>query len=814
MTSTPPPHAILTAPGTGLRRNSSFGAVQCKKRLQTMPPMWLIVVPYNILKADPHADPTFAVFAVPGPASRQREVGERSAGARAMLHHPSPILATLDRGNLRSVLECLASYAFVLDVLPDGSFRYAAANRRFEEALALTAPISGMLPGEALPPQAGTDLESFYQRCVDTQNFIEWETEVALPHGRRWWAISIGPLRDWTDHVVRILGIAHDISERKSEEQARLASESRLRDALESISEGFALWDADDRLVLCNRHYRDFYPAGAALLEPVGGGPPAPRRPGLRGGADCGRVREERLPDGRWLLASERTTNEGGMVAVRTDITERKRIERLIRRSRATFQAMLDAVDETIAMVNADRILLAINRAGAEELDSRPDRLVGRSLQELFDTEAGNAVGELIDAVLATASMRHGELSWRERCLELSVHPVPGDDGSPVAVSLVARDISDRKRAEAALGKLARAVEQSPAVAIMTDAEGRIDHVNPKFAEMTGYAAEEVIGENARAFLFGIDGEATAARLWPAIRSGQAWTGQIRNRRKDGSEYWAASTVSPVTAANGSVTHVLGLQEDITARIIAEEEAREHQRLLTRYMRIATMGEMAATLAHEVNQPIAAMVNYCQGALCQLASGTWDLKDLAEALNEACREAERAGSIIRNVAGFVRQTPDERTAADVNAIVQSVAELAGIEFKRRGVALELDLAAGLPVATVNVVEIEQVLLNLLRNAMDAADTPEGRRRVRVRTALLGDALEISVDDTGPGFSQEAAERAFAPFYTSKPGGIGMGLAVCRSIIDSYGGQIRATNAPGGGASVRFTLPFERARLAS
>jgi two-component system sensor histidine kinase TtrS len=262
---------------------------------------------------------------------------------------------------------------------------------------------------------------------------------------------------------------------------------------------------------------------------------------------------------------------------------------------------------------------------------------------------------------------------------------------------------------------------------------------------------------------------------------------------------------------------VLILQEDITARVTAEQKAREHQQLLARCQRIATIGETAAALAHEVNQPLTAVVSYCEGAITQLKTAAFDAAEVVEALADACREAERASAIVRGVNSFVRRSPDQRRQVDVNLLIGSVVELARKDLERHGVELCLELGEALPPVSVNAVEVEQVLFNLVRNSIDAlVETGPASRRVSVRSALVdGQSIEISVDDSGHGFSAEARTHVFTPFFTTKPGGIGMGLAICRTIVESHGGRIWAEDSGEGGASVHFSLPLaERVRLAS
>lgn len=392
--------------------------------------------------------------------------------------------------------------------------------------------------------------------------------------------------------------------------------------------------------------------------------------------------------------------------------------------------------------------------------------------------------------------------------MDISAHPVLDSHGKPVAVSVFSRDVTERKMAEDQLRLLTRAVEQSPAIVMVTNAEGEIEYVNPRFVDVTGYTGEEVIGKSPSLLRSPELNEDDDDAIWTKAQEGHRWSGKLRNRRKSGELFWVSASVSPIKNSTGDITHFIGLQEDITERIAAEEEAREHQQQMMRYMRIAAMGEMAAALAHELNQPIAAVVNYCNGSLRRLAVDRWDADEIAGAIREAHAEAQRAKSIIQHVARFVRKAPQQRLVQSANALIASVVALVQRELERLNIKLKLDLCDDLPLVSVNIVEIEQLLLNLLRNSMESiACLDEGQQSLRLATATFNVGnIVISVADSGKGFDPETVERAFDPFFTTKPQGMGMGLAICRNIAEAHGGRIWADSCCEGGAMVRFTLP--------
>lgn len=246
---------------------------------------------------------------------------------------------------------------------------------------------------------------------------------------------------------------------------------------------------------------------------------------------------------------------------------------------------------------------------------------------------------------------------------------------------------------------------------------------------------------------------------------------------------------------------------DITARRHAEALSREREARLQATARLVAVGEIASSIAHELNQPLTAVASYVRGCVRRLRAGVDDVHSLAGALEHAGEQAERAGQIIRRVRDFARSRQPVLAALDLNAVVARVAAAAGDEAERSGIRIALHLAPALPRARVDGVMIEQVILNLLRNALDAMrECAASRRTVDVMTSRGEEgALKVTIADRGPGVSAAAAGRLFEPFYTSKPEGMGLGLNICRSIVEFHDGRLWTTPREGGGAEFHFTV---------
>jgi PAS domain S-box-containing protein len=262
---------------------------------------------------------------------------------------------------------------------------------------------------------------------------------------------------------------------------------------------------------------------------------------------------------------------------------------------------------------------------------------------------------------------------------------------------------------------------------------------------------------------------------------------------------------------------------DVTARHTAELQAAQQAEKAQVTSRLVTMGEMASSVAHELNQPLTAITNYCNGMVSRVRADAIQKQDLVEALQKTARQAERAGQIIHRIRAFVKRSEPQRQAAQARTIVEDAVELAGIELRRRNVAIHSYVAQRLPPLMVDPILIEQVVLNLLKNsaeAIDSAQLPPARRNIELRVVPRhsheeGAVIEFSVTDMGPGLKEEVIARLYEAFFSTKPEGLGIGLSLCRTIVESHGGRIKAQNLYNGttavGCRFSFTLPVEIAR---
>ncbi len=367
-----------------------------------------------------------------------------------------------------------------------------------------------------------------------------------------------------------------------------------------------------------------------------------------------------------------------------------------------------------------------------------------------------------------------------------------------------------RERAEAHMRKLSGALEQTADSVIITDRERRIEFVNPAFELLTGYDRDEVEGHKTYFLRSGVHDEKFYAELWKTISAGGVYRGVMVNRKKDGELFHEQKTISPLKDGQGNITHFISTGHDITELVKAEERGRRHQAELAHVARLSTLGEMTSGLAHELNQPLCAITTYAQTCLRILKSGESQAEQIRYGLEQVVRQAELGGEIFRRLRTFARKGDTPRQRVHLRDVVNEVAGFIRAEVQQNQVKVTLEIARNLPRVRVDPIQIEQVLLNLVRNAMDAmAGLPEPRRRILIKASRHARrSARVCISDGGRGCPAETADRLFEPFYTTKPNGLGIGLGISQSLIEAHGGRLWLETNTDDGATFCFTLPGE------
>jgi len=352
-----------------------------------------------------------------------------------------------------------------------------------------------------------------------------------------------------------------------------------------------------------------------------------------------------------------------------------------------------------------------------------------------------------------------------------------------------------------------RLVENTLDVVTIISGNGTIRYESPAIERVLGYRLDELIGRNVLDLVHPEDRDGAAKALHRALEEpGVPHTAEVRIRHRNGS--WRILEAVGKRLTGRGAPEVVMSSRDITQRRQGEKETWQRQAELAHLLRLSTMGEMASEVAHELNQPLAAIANYARGCMRRISSGAVDNDQLLSALDRIAGQAMRAGAIIRGLRSFVSKGDFQPESADLNELIREADSFVEPEAHQHHVSMRLDLAAGPLTVRVDTVQIEQVVLNLVRNGIEAVNgAAEGELVVSSGVVREG-VVEVSVSDTGGGISSALGDRMFEPFFSTKAGGLGMGLPISRSIIEVHGGRLWATANPDRGATFHFTLPLE------
>ena len=435
------------------------------------------------------------------------------------------------------------------------------------------------------------------------------------------------------------------------------------------------------------------------------------------------------------------------------------------------------------------------------------------------------------------------------RCV---VEPLQDARGRIVGVVGKAEDITAPEMLRDQQQLLETTLLQSTDAIAITDGVGRLLFFNSAAREIAQADPEGSGLFNARAIwgdCFDPGGTLVPVEDWPISRAlrGETITGrELHIRHADGSRTYIQIAATPVRDASGDIIGAVTTFTDITERKRVEEEIRslneeleqrvrrrtaaleaaqqnlerevverqemaetlrQHQAELAHVLRLHTLGEMVASLAHEINQPIGAIANYAQGCLRRLRAGAVAHSELVQTTEQIAREALRAGAITRRVRELVRKDDVQREPADLNRIIAAALEIITPSARQRNVVVRFDAGADLPLVEVEAIQIEQVVINLLLNALEAIDGPGRDGAIDVCTRAVGTSgVQVSVRDNGSGLDPVTRAQVFEPFFTTKPDGLGMGLAISRSIIEAHGGKLGASPNDPIGATFWFDLP--------
>jgi two-component system sensor kinase FixL len=476
------------------------------------------------------------------------------------------------------------------------------------------------------------------------------------------------------------------------------------------------------------------------------------------------------------------------------------------------FMALLREPDHVFELTNA---------AYQRLIGHRP--VIGKSVREALPELEGQGFFEQLDHVYKTGEPYRGQsmkVALRnkddepaeERILDFVYQPIEGDDGHITAIFVEGTDVSELSFANASLrlreDHLRSILATVPDAMVVIDEQGHIQSFSTAAETLFGYSSSEVIGQNVSLLMPSPYRNEHDAYLHRYLTTGErriiGLGRTVTGMRKDGSTFPMELSVGEMHPGTGRF--FTGFCRDLTERHRAEARIQEQQQELLHMARFTALGEMASTLAHEINQPLTAITNYLKGSRRLLERSTEENAPmLREAVERAAEQALRAGDVIRHLRDFVSRGESERQVERLPALIEEASSLAlvGAREADMHVSYKLDPAAEL--VLTDRIQIQQVLLNLMRNAVEAMQGT-ARRELHVMTIARDDGMaEVSVIDTGTGLAPEVSAQLFQPFVTTKKQGMGVGLSICRTIIESHGGHIWAEAMPSGGTAFRFTL---------
>jgi len=499
-----------------------------------------------------------------------------------------------------------------------------------------------------------------------------------------------------------------------------------------------------------------------------------------------------------------------------TDIEDRKRAEEALRESENNLRLIFDTIPALVCTMTARGVLERVNR---QILD-----YFGKTLEELREWAFIGAVHEQdLDAVVAR--WRHSVETEQPYDIEHRIrradgvfqwfhvrgHPLRDTDGRVVRWYILLTNVEDRKRAEevvrASEAYLRLIIDTIPALVWRADPLGERDYLNARGVNYTGKNLNELLRFRWEDLVHPDDLE-TAAKSWSvSVQTGVPYNVKLRLRDAGGSYRWFQVHGAPLRDESGQIIHWFGLDIDIEDNCRIAEELRQTQARLSRATQFATVAELSASIAHEINQPLAAMV--ANGYACQtwLSAEPPNIERARLTAERMIRDADSAAEVVRRIRALFKQTAPLLVLLDMNELMTAVLQLLAEEIREVGVTVETELASALPMVEADRIQMQQTLINLTRNAIEAmAGNADRPKLLSLATRSAGGNVVIEIRDNGCGVVDP--ECLFDPFFTTKESGMGMGLSICRSIVESHGGQIWATPNPDGGATFRFTLPLQ------
>lgn len=657
---------------------------------------------------------------------------------------------------------------------------------------------------------------------------VRYETQV----GEMAFECRVEPLRDGDGGIVGCLGMALDVTERKHAERALRESENRFRTIFDAGPEcvkltkrdgtllemnlaGLAMIEADAAAdvvgkciypIVAEEHREAFRQLNERIFEGESGTLEF-EISGLKGARRRLETHSSPLRDaaGRVIAA----------LSVTRDVTQRRRAELELLQRNHELEAIFQAYQDLYFLVSPEGKIIQYRAGLASDLYRNPAEFLGMLVEHVLPPEVAASYRQAVLELRRSGRVVTMEYAMRlagdVQQFEARIAALPSGQ-----FAVLVRDITQRKLIEQALreseARFRQFAEELPYIVcmVMPDMQ-RILYVNRAYETIFSRSREDLYQSHGTwlEFVHPDDRVRIANRIREPFDH-HPRTAEFRVTRPDGTVRWLQTLAVPLHNERGEFYLLAVIVEDITARQLAAEKQALQQAELLHVSRLSTMGQMVATMSHEIAQPLAALGNF-SAACCKLLDSTppADPELFRGYVREMARQTERAGAIVKRLRAFGSKSTPDRETCDLNWLLKDSVELVASDLRRHGVTVQWDLAAPSMLVSVDRVQFQQVMVNLLTNACEAMlDVEPPRRIVAIRSFLQRNAAVIEIVDNGTGLAPEVMQALFQPFVTTKPDGMGLGLSICREIVEDHNGQIEALNRPQRGATFRVRLPVE------
>jgi PAS domain S-box-containing protein len=733
----------------------------------------------------------------------------------------------------RTILDDIEEAYFEMDLQGNYTFFNDALCRHLGYS---ADELMGMNYRVYVPPEKVEDAFEIYNRIFRTGKTVKiFDVVQVRKDGKRIFVeSSASPLRDDKNQIVGFRGIVRDITERKKMEEALTQSEEKYRTILQSMEESYYEVDHAGNFIffndaLCSQlgysrdeligmNYKVFTPPDKVknvfqtYNQVYRTGEPTKL-------FDMEQIRK----DGTQIVIENSVfplrNEEGEIIGFRgvgRDVTQRKQTEEALRQSEERYRTVLDDMEEAYYEEDLAGNFTLFNDALCRQLGYSREELMGMNYKVYTAPEDISRVSDAFSQVYLTGEplkafpMERIRKDGKRIYTETSGFPLRDERDEIIGFRGVIRDVTERKKFEEALRqseeRYRTLLEEMEEPYYEVDLAGNYTFFNDALCKKLGYSKEEMAGINYKVYTVPDDIEKVFKAYNQVYRTGEPlkWfpSEQIR---KDGTQVFTENSVFPLRDKEGKVIGFRGVSRDITERKRAEEEKRQLEQKAQFASRLASVGELASGVAHEINNPLTGVIGYAH-LLLSRKDISRDVRHDLEIINEG---AQRVSSIVKKLLAFARQTKPEQRYVNINELIRNTLDLRAYELSANNIKVTLQLSRDIPLTIADPGQLQQVFLNLIINAETEMKSAHDRGRLTIKTEKINNTLRLTFKDTGPGIPEENLETIFDPFFTTREvgQGTGLGLSVCHGIITEHNGRIWAESEPGKGATFVIELPL-------